>query len=207
MIRVALLGAAAVTLVACGGEPEVSDLETEVVIDVAEPVGASVWAVDREASSIGFRATQNDKSFDGTFGRWNAAILLDLEAPDVEGSIEALIDLASADAGSNDRNEALPEEAWFNTALHPVAAFRSSVIRPTGEGTYEADGTLTIKGITREVVMPFTLAIDEAGRAIADGSVILDRSQFGVGTGEFADGKWVGLEVEVLLHMEAVPAN
>ncbi|GGY49760.1 YceI family protein [Parvularcula lutaonensis] len=207
MTRALLAAFALALLAACGGEPEVSDLETEVDLEIADPVGTSVWTVDREASSIGFRATQNGKTFEGTFGRWNAAILLDLEAPEVEGSIEALIDLASADAGSKDRNEALPEEAWFNTALHPVAVFRSTAIRSTGPGTYEADGTLTIKGITREVVMPFSLEVDENGRAIADGSVILDRSEFGVGTGEFADGKWVGLEVEVLLHIEAVPAG
>ena len=90
--------------------------------------------------------------------------------------------------------------------MFPVSEFTSSTITVTGEGTYEAEGQLSIKGISKDVVMPFTVLVDETGRAIADGSVLLDRSDFNVGEGQFATGEWVGLEVEVLLHMEAEPA-
>lgn len=208
MIRRVLLSSAVLMLAACGDETEVPEVETgEIDITVEEMVSPATWEIDREASSIRFRATQNDREFVGSFERWNAGIALNPEAPQEEGAIEALIDLSSADAGNSERNQALPGEDWFYTAMHPVAIFRSRNISATGEGAYQADGSLTIKGITEDVVMPFTLTIDETGRAVADGSVILDRSDFGVGAGEFADGKWVGLEVEVLLHMEAEPAG
>ncbi|NNU17672.1 YceI family protein [Parvularcula sp. ZS-1/3] len=206
-----LLALAGLLLIAAcgGGEPaKTPNVEQgEVDLTVREMAGPSTWEIDREASTIRFRATQNNKEFIGTFGAWNAGILMNPESPAEEGEIEAIIDLASADAGTNDRNNALPEEGWFNTALHPTAIYRSNDITDTGEGSYNAEGTLTIKGITRDVSMPFALEIAEDGRAIADGSVLLDRSEFGVGSGEFADGKWVGLEVEVLLHIEAVPAG
>lgn len=211
MLRKSLTLATALVLAACGGEAErpapAATGTAPADISVAEPTGASVWQVDRDASFIGFRATQNGKAFEGRFSRWDVAILLDPEAPEAEGAIEARIDLASVDAGSKDRNEALPNETWFNVAMHPVATYRSGMVRATGPGTYEAEGTLTIKGITRPVAMPFTLAIDDGGRAVADGTVMLDRSDFEVGTGEFSEGKWVGFEVEVLLHMEATPAG
>jgi polyisoprenoid-binding protein YceI len=198
-------------LVSCGGpqdgassgEPDLGKID----LTPQNLSGPPSWELDRAASSIAFRATQNGKDFEGSFGRWNAGIIMNPQAPEEEGEIEAVIDLSSADAGSSDRNEALPDEGWFNTALHSRAVFRSSSITATGDGTYNADGTLTIKGVTREVAMPFTLNIDDTGKAIADGSVILDRSDFGIGSGEFADDKWVGYEVEVLLHMEAVPAG
>jgi polyisoprenoid-binding protein YceI len=211
MFRLLLIATGTALLASCGGGEEPVKTPNvdlgEVDLTPQDLSGPPTWEIDREASSVAFRATQNERSFEGSFGRWNAGIIMNPEAPEDEGEIEAVIDLASADAGTSERNEALPEEGWFNTALHPAAVFRSSSITATGEGSYHADGTLTIKGITRDVSMPFTLIIDETGRAVADGSVILDRSEFGVGSGEFADGRWVGLEVEVLLHMEAVPAG
>lgn len=203
----------ALVLAACGAADDEAAAPnaapaTIAAYEVEDPVGASLWQVDREASSVGFRATQNKKAFDGSFSRWDASILMNPEAPEEEGRIEAAIDLGSADAGNSERNNALPSADWFDTARYPVAVFRSDDIRRIegGENTYEAIGTLTIKGVTRDVTMPFTLDIEDGGRAVADGSVMLDRSQFNVGAGEFATGEWVGLEVEVLLHIEAGPA-
>ncbi|MEO1656430.1 MAG: YceI family protein [Pseudomonadota bacterium] len=211
MIKNFALSASLLVLVACGGgEPEAPEAEISregVDVSVEQPASAAAWVIDREASSIGFRATQNDNQFDGTFGRWDASIALDLEDPAAEGALFARIDLASADAGNTERNGSLPTKDWFHVAMFPVSEFSSDAVTLTGEGTYEAQGQLSIKGVTKDVVMPFTVVVDEAGRAVADGSVMLDRSDFNIGEGQFATGEWVGLEVEVLLHMEAAPAG
>ncbi|MCQ8185380.1 YceI family protein [Parvularcula maris] len=211
MFRSLLIASSALVLVSCGSGEEAAEAPatelSEAELATAGLSGAPNWEIDRGASRIGFRATQNGNSFEGSFGRWNAGIILNPEAPEEEGEIEAVIDLSSADAGTSERNEALPQEGWFNAAVHPTATFRSADISSTGEGSYVADGTLTIKGVNRDVSMPFTLTIDEAGRAVADGSVMLNRSDFGIGQGEFEDDRWVGYEVEVLLHMEATPAG
>lgn len=208
MIRSILASVSALALAACGetgsGAPATSEAVEIAVPDIAGP---AAWEVDRNESFVGFVATQNDKAFEGSFARWNAAIALDPEAPEEAGQIEAVIDLSSVDAGSKDRNEALPQEGWFHTALHPTATYRSTAITRLEGDSYEARGTLTIKGVAQDVDMPFTLTIDNEGRAVADGSVILDRSDFGIGKGEFATDKWVGFEVEVRLHMEATPAG
>ena len=197
-------------LAACGGGEEATSSASEAPaaeLVVSDFSGANLWVVDREASMIGFVASQNQRDFEGSFGRWDASILLNPENPEAEGQLEAVVDLSSVDAGSRDRNEALPEEGWFNTALHPTATYRSTGIMAIDGGDYVAEGTLTIKGVTQPVTMPFTLRITEDGRAIADGSVQLDRSQFGIGQGEFEDDRWVGFGVEVRLHMEATPAE
>ncbi len=210
MIKKLTVSSALFVLAACGAsEPEATEVELSregVDVSVEQPASAAAWVIDREASSIEFIATQNGNEFEGTFGRWDASIALDLEDPAAEGALFARIDLASADAGNTERNGSLPTKDWFHVAMFPVSEFTSSVITVTGEGTYEAEGQLSIKGISKDIVMPFTVFIDETGRAIADGSVLLDRSDFNVGEGQFATGEWVGLEVEVLLHMEAEPA-
>jgi len=211
MIKRLTLSTALFVLAACGGgEPEATEVELSregVDVSVEQPASAAAWVIDREASSIGFVATQNGNEFEGTFGRWDASIALDLDDPAAEGALFARIDLASADAGNTERNGSLPTKDWFHVAMFPVSEFTSSTITVTGEGTFEAQGQLSIKGIRKDVVMPFTVLVDETGRAIADGSVLLDRSDFNVGEGQFATGEWVGLEVEVLLHMEAEPAR
>ncbi|MEE4212174.1 MAG: YceI family protein [Parvularcula sp.] len=208
--------ALACLLVACGSEETsapteptaaMGDVQTQSALP--ELVGASLWEVDRQASRLGFKATQNGRDFEGSFGAWEARILLDPEDPSAEGQIEAAVDVSSADAGTKERNDALPAGDWFDAARHPTARFQSSDIRPLpeGEGAYEAIGTLSLKGVTRDVTMPFVLTIGDDGRAVADGSVMLDRSDFNVGAGQFATGEWVGLEVEVTLHIEAEPAR
>ncbi|MEM0930597.1 MAG: YceI family protein [Pseudomonadota bacterium] len=211
MIKPLALSTTLLLLAACGGgdtgAPETELSREGVDVSVEQPASAAAWVIDREASSIGFRATQNDNEFEGTFGRWDASIALDLEDPATEGALFARIDLASADAGNTERNGSLPTKDWFYVAMFPVSEFSSDAITATGEGSYEAQGQLSIKGVTKDVVMPFTVTVDEAGRAVADGSVMLDRSDFKIGEGEFATGEWVGLEVEVLLHIEATPAG
>ncbi|MEO1043007.1 MAG: YceI family protein [Pseudomonadota bacterium] len=211
MLKKLAFSSAFFVLAACGGgqdgtaEPEFSRDGVDVTVE--QPASAAAWVIDHDASSIGFRATQNGNAFEGSFGRWDASVVLDLEDPEAEGALVARIDLASADAGNTERNGSLPTKDWFYVAMFPVSEFSAVSIVSTGEGTYEAQGSLSIKGISKDVVMPFTVIVDEAGRAVADGSVMLDRSDFNVGEGQFATGEWVGLEVEVLLHIEATPAS
>lgn len=209
MIRKVLILTSLLFIAACGGggeEAATGGKGEGAALTIPELIGASAWDVDETASLVGFKATQNNKEFEGRFSRFKVGVVLDPEAPESEGQIVAAIDLASIDAGNSDRNGALPQESWFHVAMHPVAIFNSKSVTKTGDGAYVAGGTLTIKGITKDVAMPFTLQITEDGRAIADGSVVLNRSDFQVGTGEFATDQWVGFGVEVILHIEAEPA-
>ncbi|MEM9839010.1 MAG: YceI family protein [Pseudomonadota bacterium] len=207
MIRTLSAIAAALFLAACGGEPEETVRPEAQALEVPELIGASAWTVDAEASSVGFRGTMNGNEFSGDFSNFAIAIVLDPEAPESEGAIKALIDVGSATASDSEKTNALPTETWFHVEAHPVATFSAETIASTGPGTYEASGSLSLKGISKAVSVPFTLTIDEAGRAVADATVQLNRSDFQVGTGEFAEGKWVAFEVAVDLHIEAEPAN
>ena len=166
--------------------------------------GEDVWRLDRPASSVMFTGRQGEEEFTGRFGEFDAQVRLD--PADLSGaSIVAAVDLGSVDAGSDDRNQSLPTPDWFDIARFPQATFRSAVIRRVGEGLYEADGTLTIKGAAQDVTMPFALEID-GDRAVADGQMQLDRSLFGIGEGEFAGPEWVDTTVTVALHIEAIAA-
>jgi polyisoprenoid-binding protein YceI len=67
-----------------------------------------------------------------------------------------------------------------------------------GDNRYEADGTLTIKGISRDITLPFTL--DIAGdTATMRGEVALQRGDFNVGDSSSTDvGQKVLVRVSLL---------
>lgn len=171
--------------------------------ELSAPAVEGAWRIDKSASRIAFTGTQNGKEFAGAFERFDATILLD---PDNLGDarIEAVIDTASARTGDRQRDAALPGADWFSSTAFPTARFQSDTIVETAANAYEATGTLSVRGVERDLTLPFRLTIDES-RAVADASVALNRSDFGVGQGEdFATDKWVGYAVGVTIHLEAV---
>lgn len=185
---------AALTLAACGQSQS---------SNAAAPAAASPggWAVDKDASKLSFTATQTGASFEGEFETFSADIVFD-PADLANASIFVTVDTASAETGDRQRDTALPGSDWFKAKEFPSATFVSNDVVETGEGAYEARGKLTIRDVTRDLVLPFTLAID-GGKAHAEGGVTLVRTDYGVGQGEFATGQWVGLDVVVSFVIEA----
>ena len=170
-----------------------------------EPSPASAeagnWKMIPELSRITFTGTQTGDKFTGEFKRFSTVIQLDPN--DLPNShIEVTVDMASADAMDEQRNQALPGAEWFGVSQFPTAVFRSETIKRLDDGKYEADGKLTIKDATQDVVLPFTLDID-GDKARAFGETSLMRTLFKVGTGEWEDGKWVGLDVMVTFDITA----
>jgi cytochrome b561 len=186
----------AAALAACGGEPD------RAVPALAGPPVDGAWILDKAASQIEFTGTQTGKAFTGAFERFDATIVFD-PADLASSRIEAAVDAGSARTGDRQRDAALPGAEWFAAAAYPAARFSSRAIRATGANAYEADGTLTIRGVEKPLTLPFTATIAD-GRAVADASVSLNRTEFGVGQGEeFATDKWVGYDVTVTIHLEA----
>ena len=171
---------------------------------VAAPVlGAPApgWIVDKTKSRIGFAGTVNGQGFQGSFRRYDAAIAFD-PANLAGSSVTATIDLASAVTGDKTRDEALPTADWFNTKVSPRAVFSAKSFRALGGNRYQANGTLTIRGKARAVVLPFQLAITGKS-AKMNGALALDRRWFGVGQRQFATTDMVAAKVVVSVSLAA----
>ena len=163
------------------------------------------WIVARPASQIGFRSSMGGAAFAGSFRRWDARIAFDPAALD-QSSVVAVIDLNSATTGDASRDQSLPTADWFNVARFPRATFAASKFKSLGGGRYVASGTLTIKGVTRPVVLPFNLTI--AGtKARMQGSLTLDRRAFGIGQGQFAGADTIPFNVQVVIRVDATRRN
>ncbi|WP_214197602.1 YceI family protein [Novosphingobium profundi] len=159
------------------------------------------WNVDKAHSKVAFTAAMNGQPLNGTFRRFDARIAFDPN--NLAGSsVTAVIDTASAATGDATRDQSLPTPDWFNTRAFPQATFRSSAFKALGNGRYVADGTLTIRGVSRRASLPFKLVI--TGKlAHMDGNLTIDRRWFGIGQGQFAGTEAVAGAVKVSVALNA----
>ncbi|MEQ1930843.1 MAG: YceI family protein [Parvularculaceae bacterium] len=162
---------------------------------------APVWTVDYAASRLGFTATQSGAAFEGEFEKFDAKIALDPDNP-ATAMIEVTIDMTSAATGDQQRDTALPGSDWFKVREFPSARYVATKVVRAADGSFVAEGDLTIRGVTKPLPLPFTLVI-AGDAATAKGEATLMRTDFGVGEGEFADGAWVGLDVKVTIDIRA----
>jgi len=169
------------------------------LIGTVGPAGAEQWAVDRGASRLGFVATWEGTEFDGVFRRFEADIRFDSHRLAASG-FDVTVDVTSADTNSADRDASLADPEWFYFERYPHATFVTSAIRSMGNGRYEADATLTIKGLSRAMVLPFTWKAS-GDRAKMAGEVTLRRTDFNIGEGEWAEGDIIGLDVHVIVDL------
>ena len=173
------------------------------VILLAGIAFAATWRIVPEQSRLGFAAIQGGSPFEGTFRRFTADVRFD--AGDLpESRVVVVIDMASAETGSAERDGALQGADWFAASRFPQARFETTSLRSLGGDRFEAEGLLTIRDVTRTVVLPFVLQ-PVADGVRARGELTIDRTTYGVGQGQWADPRWVALPVAVRFDLLATP--
>lgn len=147
--------------------------------------------VDAKRSKINFvYKLEKTVLVEGAFPKWRAQVAFD-ERNLARSSVRLEIDLLATDTGNADSDKEVQRPRWFDTATNPRASFVSDSIRKAGSG-YEAVGKVTIKGKTRDLIVPFSFT-----NQAAQGKFVIKRLEFGVGDGQWADTSQVADEVEV----------
>ena len=90
------------------------------------------------------------------FNDFDVALELDAEAPE-NSEVSVTIQAASIDSRVDEFDEHLVGERFFDVANHPTITFVSTGIEMTSDATANITGDLTIKGITKPVVLEATL--------------------------------------------------
>lgn len=163
---------------------------------------AGDWNVVKEMSSVGFIAEQQGTRFNGRFGTFDATIAFDPSAPE-SGSIVGIIETATVNTRDHDRDAALHDRDWFNSAEFPRARFESQSIKKLDDGSFEASGELELKGRAKPATLTFTFDTSGAN-AKFDGKMTINRFDFNVGEG-WNDTSWVGQNVQVEVKLELAP--
>jgi cytochrome b561/polyisoprenoid-binding protein YceI len=160
-----------------------------------------VWQIDYANSYIRFVGDQAGAEFEGIWELWSANLQF---SPDqLDSSVfDVTVNTTSAETQDDDRDVTLADPEWFDTMNFPEAYFRAGDFSATENG-YVADGQLIIKDVASPVQLTFTVTADSNSRVLV-GTAQLDRLALGVGTGEWEDTDWVGKDVTVQVHVEAL---
>ena len=169
------------------------------------------WQIDSAHSGIHFSVRHLViAKVRGQFSRWTGA----LTVPDgdfAQATVDVTIDATSVETGVADRDTHLKSADFFDVEKFPELTFRSRRIEPKGGDRFALIGDLTIRGISREVV----LDVESAGqtkdpwgnvRAGFEGKTAVDRKEFGLTWNQVleAGGVMVCDKVEIEIEVEAV---
>jgi len=200
----ALSSLASLTLL-MGGCAEANSAEETRPAEVTAAANlAPNWNIQTDGSHIRFSAKQEGETFTGEFKEFSGTIFFDPNIAE-NSSVDISIPLKSVDAGSQDRNSTLPGKIWFSAKKFPVARFTSTDITKVGEG-FLAKGTLSLKGKSVPIDLPFDLVID-GKRAVMTGEVAINRTEWNVGAAPWDTDEWVSREVKLDLQVTAERAE
>jgi polyisoprenoid-binding protein YceI len=161
------------------------------------------WEIIPNESSLTFTATQNGAPVTGTFTDFSGDINFDPAQLD-KSNVKIVVNVGSISDAYNVLSDNLKSPDWFNTKMFPQAIFQSTSFIKTGDKTYQAKGTLTLRGQTKPVVLNFTQQEYSQTKAKMVGNTTIQRSAFGVGQGEWSDTKAVKDEVQVNFTVSAI---
>ena len=173
-----------------------------VLLLAAGQAGAQGLLIDK--SEIRFVSKQLGVNVEGRFRKWKANIVF-LPKDLAKSKADFEIDLGSIDLASDESETEIKSSAWFNTRKFPVAHFASTAIKSVGGDKYEIAGKLTLKGVTRDILVPIALKKDATGNSVAEGSFPLKRIDYKVGEGMWADTEMVDNDVVVRIRMVLPP--
>src|SRR5262245_23341934 len=169
------------------------------------------WEIDSSHSSLQFSVRHLViAKVRGSFARWSGTV----QAPNgdfSQATVAVTVDASSIDTGVADRDAHLKSPDFFDVAQHPELRFVSKRVQPRSGDEIDVGGDLTIKGITREVV----LRVEQHGqakdpwgnvRSAFTAKTSIDRKDFGLTYNQVLEtgGALVGDRVEIEAEIEAV---
>lgn len=154
-----------------------------------------------DRSRIDFGYQQMGVDMEGRFGKFSARLRFDPAAPQAAAAAVEVA-LASVDTGSAEGDEEVARKTWFDTSGFPSARFESTAVKALGGGRYEVAGKLTIKGTTRDVVVPARFT-PQGDIGVFEGSLTIRRGDFSVGEGAWKAFDVVANEVVIKFHLVA----
>ena len=146
-------------------------------------------------SSIHFTSTQMGVPVQGRFTRMTGTVQFD--AKNLAATRIAIdVPVASATLDSEDADAELPKADWFNAAAFPQASFVLNDAKAIGQGQYEVQGSLRIKGQSLPIKSTVQMTQSQ-GITWASGSFRISRLAYKIGSGPWGDTSVVADPVEV----------
>ena len=172
----------------------------------------STWNIDTSHSGVHFSVRHMViAKVRGAFDEFSGTVELD-EANPAASKVSVRIDAASIDTREEKRDAHLRSADFFDVENYPELTFTSTKVEKADDG-YRVTGDLTIRGVTKEVV----LAAESLGagkdpwgndRIAFSATTAVNRKDFGLTWNQALEtgGVLVGDKIEISLDVQAVKA-
>jgi polyisoprenoid-binding protein YceI len=161
------------------------------------------YVIDQERAEVRFSYSITLSSGVGRFTSVSGTADINDAALD-KTTVEALIDTRTLRTPDQMWQGELRGADFFNVAQYPQMRFKSTSVRPKNATTGEMTGDMTIKSVTRPIVLHVTLQPPDAKGARAfRATTRINRNDFNMTSYAFLVGETVDIEISAVL----VPAQ
>jgi polyisoprenoid-binding protein YceI len=178
---------------------------------MANPIPSGKWTIDPSHTHVGFTVRHMMiAKVRGSFSDVSGEV--EIADDPLQSKVSVDVQLESIDTGDADRDNHLRTNDFFDIANHPTMTFRSTRIEADGDD-YKLHGDLTIRGVTKPVVLEVEFdgtnkdpwGNDRAGFS-AEGEI--NRKDWGIewNTALETGGVLVGDKVKLEIDVELVKA-
>lgn len=165
------------------------------------PVAAADY-VQAAGSTLAFAGTYQGEAFTGRFPGF--ATRLSFDPARLAGArLDVTIPLATATTGNADYDGEMRGDAFFDSTRFPQARYTATRFRALGGNRYAADGTLSLRGVSKPVTLAFTWT--PGAQPVLAGKATVRRLDFGVGGGDWADVSLLPDEIAVSTRVVLQP--
>lgn len=164
------------------------------------------YKIDPVHSSVGFTVRHFVSKVPGSFTKFDGTIIVDRDNLE-KSSVEATIDVGSVSTANTQRDNHLKSPDFFDAGKFASITFKSKSWTKTGDDSFDVTGSLTIKEVTKEVVLKVKLLGFGAGMKGAmlsgwEATTTLHKADFGV-KGPAMLSAALGDDVGVTIGIEA----
>ena len=208
-------------LAACAPRPEAdpaapASAPAPAAVQTPNDAAPGTYAMDLSHTSVVFRVSHIGLSaYTARFNKVDGKLVFDPANPAAQ-SVSATIDAASLDTAYPDPKtldfDAQVGKEFLDAANHPTITFVSTKVEPTGPRTARVNGDLTLRGVTKPVVLEAVFnggykagGMDPSGNRIGfSAKTRIKRSDFGITYGLPAPGTTMGVgdDVDVIIESE-----
>lgn len=164
---------------------------------------AGDW-VQAPGSSLVFAGTYQGEVFSGHFPGFRTRLRFD-PAELESARLDVDIPLAGVTTGNPDYDGEMRGAAFFDVGRYATARYTASGFRALEDGRYAADGVLQLRGTSRPVTLTF--AWEEGEQPVLSGRATVDRLDFGIGDGMWADTSIIPAGISISTRVVFRPAD
>lgn len=169
---------------------------------------SNLWMLDKDHTSVNFDVQHFFSTVNGNFTEFDGEFQFDPDNLKASKFIFT-VPVSSIETNNQKRNNHLKSDDFFSAAKYPNIKFQSTGFQKMSAKDYVVTGDLTIKDVTKRVAIPFEIT-GKMEHPMMKGTTILglafntslDRTDYEVGTGDWASDMVVGDNVNIAVNME-----